>query len=252
MMQMLVGLHVVRNKSASKDQLRKLEEDPIQFHREVTEEIYAAAAYLRPPNAKEPETRLRTRETFTRIVTSIYKRMFLIQQEPRSPENYKALGEMLHLLDHVATRLFFSLDRGATSGDLAPSDGTGNREHYFDIKPLLELLATSPLSTKEHLLLPQTAHYLMQTFNEVLSFDPVAVITYAAAVCRASTQFSYQYDPMAIDEMTKLVERVLADHKDVLRNPVAASAIGEMLDTFVTASWPAAMTLTFRLDEAIR
>ncbi len=249
---MLVGLYVVRNRSASKDQLRKFEEDPIQFHREATEEIYAAAAYLRPPNAKEPETRSRTRETFTRIVASVYDRIFLVQQGPQSPENYKTLGEMLRLLDHVATRLFFSLDRGPTSGDLSSSDGTGNREHYFDTKPLLELLANSPLATKEHHLLPQTAHYLMQTFNEVLPFDPVAVITYAAAVCRSSTQFSYPYDPMAIDEMTKLVERVLADHKDVLRNRVAASAIGEMLDTFVTASWPAAMTLTFRLDEAIR
>jgi hypothetical protein len=52
--------------------------------------------------------------------------------------------------------------------------------------------------------------------------------------------------------MTKLVERVLADHKDVLRTPEAANAIGEMLDTFVTAGWPTAMTLTFRLDEAVR
>ena len=64
MMQMLVGLHVVRNKSASKDQLRKFEEDPIQFHREVTEEIYAAAAYLRPPNAMEPETAPSTSKVF--------------------------------------------------------------------------------------------------------------------------------------------------------------------------------------------
>jgi hypothetical protein len=47
MMQMLLGLQVVRNRSASKDQLRKFEDDPIQFHREVTEEIYAVAAYLR-------------------------------------------------------------------------------------------------------------------------------------------------------------------------------------------------------------
>ena len=52
--------------------------------------------------------------------------------------------------------------------------------------------------------------------------------------------------------MTKLVERALADHKDILRASEAANAIGEMLDTFVTAGLPAAMTLTFRLDEAIR
>jgi hypothetical protein len=48
---------------------------------------------------------------------------------------------------------------------------------------------------------------------------------------------------MAIDEMT---------NKDVLRNPAAANAIGEMLDTLVTAGWPAAMTLTFRLGQAVR
>jgi hypothetical protein len=57
---------------------------------------------------------------------------------------------------------------------------------------------------------------------------------------------------MAVDEMTKLVERILADHKDVLRSPEAANAIGEMLDTFVAAGWTTAMMLTFRLDEAIR
>jgi hypothetical protein len=46
--------------------------------------------------------------------------------------------------------------------------------------------------------------------------------------------------------------RVLADHKDVFRTREAANAIGEMLDTFVTAGWATAMMLTFRLDEAIR
>jgi hypothetical protein len=253
LMQMLVGLYVVRNRTASKEQLLKLEEDPIRFHREVTEEIYAAAAYLRPPNGKEPETRLRAREVFIRIVSNIYKRLYLVRQEPRSEEKSKALGNLLHLLDHVATRLFFSLDAAPSdSHDSAPPDRTEARQHYFDIKPLLELLTLRPLSPQEHLLLPQTAHYLMQTLNAVLPFDPVSVVTYAAAVCRASTKFSYQYDPMAIDEMTKLVERVLADHKDILRASDAANAIGEMLDTFVTAGWPAAMTLTFRLDEAIR
>jgi hypothetical protein len=52
--------------------------------------------------------------------------------------------------------------------------------------------------------------------------------------------------------MQKLVERVLADHKDVLRTSDAANAIGKMLDTFVTAGWATAMMLTFRLEEAIR
>jgi hypothetical protein len=65
----------------------------------------AAAAYLRPPDGKEPETRLRAREVFIRIVSNIYKRLYLVRQEPRFEEKSKALGNLLHLLDHVATRL---------------------------------------------------------------------------------------------------------------------------------------------------
>lgn len=253
LMQMLVGFQVGRNRIASKEQLLKLEDDPVTYQRELTEEIYAAASYLRSPNAKEPETRLRAREIFTRVVSSVYKWIDFVRQEPPSEDRSKALGDLLHLLDHVATRLFFSLDAATTESHDSPTpDRTEARQHYFDIKALLELLTLRPSSTIEHVLPPHTAHYLMQTLNAVLPFDPVAVITYAAAVCRASTTFNYQYDPMAIDEMTKLVERVLADHKDVLRIPEAANAIGEMLDTFVTAGWPTAMMLTFRLDQAIR
>jgi hypothetical protein len=253
LMQMLVGLYVVRDRIGSRDRLIKIEDDPVRFHREVTEEIYAASACLRPPNGKEPEIRLRARETLIRVVSSVYKRLDLVQQEPNSEEKFAALGKLLHLLDHVATRLFFSLDpTPSDSLDSTSPDRTEARQHYFDIKPILELLTLRPSSKQEHLLRADTAHYLMQTLNAVLPFDPATVITYAAAVCRASRKFSYHYDPMAIDEMQKLVERVLADHKDVLRTPEAANAIGEMLDTFVTAGWATAMRLTFRLDEAIR
>ena len=92
----------------------------------------------------------------------------------------------------------------------------------------------------------------MQTLNGVLTYDPAAVVTYAAAVCRASSVLSYQFDPLAITEMVKLVERILADHREVLRDTTSANALGDMLDIFVKAGWPEAMHLTFKLDQAIR
>jgi hypothetical protein len=55
-----------------------------------------------------------------------------------------------------------------------------------------------------------------------------------------------------VSDSTHAYEQFPTDHKDVLRSPEAANAIGEMLDTFVTAGWTTAMMLTFRLDEAIR
>ena len=57
---------------------------------------------------------------------------------------------------------------------------------------------------------------------------------------------------MGITETVKLAERVLADHKDVLRNRESANALGGILDPFVRAGWPEAVRLVFRLDEAIR
>ena len=97
-----------------------------------------------------------------------------------------------------------------------------------------------------------TAHQLMQTLNVCLSFDPAPVIQFAAAACRAASVMSYHFESDSIEEIVKLVEHVLADHRDVLRESLIAKDIGEMLDLFVSAGWPQAMNLTFRLDEAIR
>jgi predicted signal transduction protein with EAL and GGDEF domain len=88
--------------------------------------------------------------------------------------------------------------------------------------------------------------------NVCLSFDPAPIIQFAAAACRAASVMSYHFESDSIEEIVKLVEHVLADHRDVLREPAIAKDIGEMLDLFVSAGWPQAMNLTFRLDEAIR
>jgi hypothetical protein len=65
-------------------------------------------------------------------------------------------------------------------------------------------------------------------------------------------RFMRHFESDSIQEIVKLVEHVLADHRDVLREPLIAKDLGEMLDLFVRAGWPQAMSLTFRLDEAIR
>lgn len=96
------------------------------------------------------------------------------------------------------------------------------------------------------------AHHLMETLNAVLDFDPAAVVEYAAAVCQAASGAGYHFDQMAISETVKLAQRVLADHKDILRARETATALGEVLDTFVKAGWPEAVRLAFTVDEAVR
>jgi hypothetical protein len=87
--------------------------------------------------------------------------------------------------------------------------------------------------------------------NVVLACDPATVVEYAAAVVKAGSKMGYHFDRDAIGEMVKLVEHVLADHREILKERAVADALGDMLDKFVSV-WPQAMGLTFRLDQAIR
>jgi len=57
---------------------------------------------------------------------------------------------------------------------------------------------------------------------------------------------------MAVDVIVRIVERYLADHRDVFADPKRLSDLMDCLDAFVRAGWPAAQALTFRLAEIWR
>ena len=145
-------------------------------------------------------------------------------------EKTKEFRDLLGLQDEVATRVRFALEENR-GGDEVQVRITENdrRARYFELKPVLELLTTRRNVPGPHYLAPHTAHYLMETMNFVLQFDPGSVVEYAAAICTAASAMSYQFDSMAISEAVKLVETVLADHKDVLRDNGAAKRLGHNL-----------------------
>ncbi len=252
LLQVLVGLYVARDDEGAKRQLLQFETDPLKNHRELIEEVLAAAYYLSPSNAQKSETLIRSRDLLMRVVASTYEALGRLFQDQSQNDKGEALGKLLRILDEVATRVFFSLDLGPQSGGTPALEDTSRRTLYFDLKPLIEQLTSRRPPASQHLLAPNTAHYLMQTLNGVLTFDPATVIGCAAAVCRAAKILKYQFDPLAIEEMVKLVEHVLADHREVLRETATANALGEMLDIFVSAGWSQAMSLTFKLDQAVR
>jgi hypothetical protein len=188
-----------------------------------------------------------------RVIISTYKALKAITEKPEAATPGNAASDLLGLLDEIALRVYLALDVNAQLRSASPGlSDSGRKDLYFELKPILGLLTLRAEIPGRHYLAPRTAHNLMETFNGVLSFDPAAVITYASAVCRASSALSYQFDPMAIGEMVNLVERVLADFKEVLRDTSIANALGDMLDIFVRAGWPQAMQLTFKLDNVIR
>jgi len=101
-------------------------------------------------------------------------------------------------------------------------------------------------------LLAPTAHYFMQYLNGVLKYDPQKVLGIAFSVCSASKGYNYNLDSMAIMEVTKLVEKVLADYRDQFQDEENIKNLVGLLDIFADTGWPQALNLVWRLDDIYR
>jgi hypothetical protein len=246
----VAGLYIAQGQPKANEVLLRFEGDPITFHREVTEEVLVATVYIAPPGGGDPDIRNRARAIWKRILLTVYQHLNRIIESTPSDARTKGFRDLLSIQDEVATRVYFALESKQT--DAVENTSYERQGLYFELKPILELLTTRTEVPGPHHLAPHTAHYLMQTMNSVLRFDPPAVVGYSAAICKAASSMSYQFDSLAVAEMVKLVGKVLADYKDILRDRDVANALGTILDIFVRAGWPQALQLTFSLDRAVR
>jgi hypothetical protein len=247
LVQILTGLYVVQGNESSNKQLEAFESSPVRFKKEIGDEVYIASHYLVPQNG-DSDVRRRAGELLARVLNASYLTLDQLSAEPETPDKGEKTLILLQHVDSVATRVFSTLHVDEKIGGL--SDNV-RAALYRELKPLLALLARGPHESA-HRLLPHAAHYLLETLNSVLKFDPADVIKLAAEICSAGSQFNYEFDQMAVGEIVKLVDRMLADYKSVLQEREVADSVGSILDIFVKAGWPEAMQLTFRLDQAVR
>ena len=250
-LQVFVGLYVARDNALSNEQLKQFEANPVRFEREIAEEVYAASAYIAREGKDNEGMRKRSRELLTRIVKGAFKAIEeFAQRDDPNEGRQEVFTKLMKILDNVATRIFHVLGIDPYSG--TESESTSHAWLYWEIKPVLQLLATHESDSRHHFLAPHTANYLMQTFNGIMQFDAPAAIEFAASVCEAAEKTGYQFEMEAVTEMTKLVGRILADHRQLLKDPKIAAAVGKLLDLFASAGWPEVWSLTMRLDDAIR
>lgn len=165
--------------------------------------------------------------------------------------------ELIGIIDSIIQRIYFNLainDRIIKKGDLIPTDA--NRLNYFiTMMPTIE----SIVSASENLghLIGHTAHYLMETLNGMvaLGLDRQTVgwiLNIAARTVQISKESGYGFDYHSIDEVVKLTEAILADHKELLREKEGIEELVKMLKVYVELGWPQASSLLWRLDEAFR
>ncbi|WP_339870398.1 HEAT repeat domain-containing protein [uncultured Algoriphagus sp.] len=165
--------------------------------------------------------------------------------------------KLIDIIDSIVQSIYFNLainERIIKKDDLKPSDS--NRRAYFQsMMPILESIVST--SEKVGFIIGHTAHYLMETLNGILIFESDQekvswILDIASRTVQISKDSGYNFDYHSIEEVVKLTEAILADHKELLRQQKGLSDIVSMLNVYVDSGWPQASSLLWRLDEAFR
>jgi hypothetical protein len=160
------------------------------------------------------------------------------------------LRTALELADTVVDQLYFASGafgerRTATSGpqeQAGSSSPTGTA--FFDLAmPLLDQLAQI-----HH---PRITHRLVETLAHLAEYDPKRVLlTVHRAVPPGE---DYTYEPLAVGLIVRLVKRYLAENRElVTTDEDVLTALRELIEVFVRAGWPEAITLAYQLPNAFR
>ena len=165
----------------------------------------------------------------------------------------QTLQSLLHVIETVGFRLYLNLD---ISPDLRREDtkllSDDTRSMLFDeVLPLYSSLCEHSRPKRRRPIAATTTHHIVQTFSLVVAYHPEVVLDLTASLLTGIT-LGYEFDSMAIGEVVKLTEIVLADHKDILSKAKNAANLGTILDVFLSAGWPEATRLVMRLENAVR
>jgi hypothetical protein len=104
---------------------------------------------------------------------------------------------------------------------------------------------------------PHTAHHLVETLHHLLSCSPREVFLTATRAISSSSSAGYQHESLAVGDVVKLIQRALADHREIFQSvdgqeSDCLAALLKVLDLFVEAGWAEARQLTHRLEEIYR
>jgi hypothetical protein len=241
--------------------VNQIAENPQQF----VDESHQLLAPLReamsigaidPPEPNKEEVRKRAITLMLHILESIRTKIGELDQNFRRlspgpiPDSMKEEASTLYrLADSACHQVYFA--SGAfdqrSSGRRSPAqDEVGAAQKirfYAETKPVLHILGD--------LGIPAIIHRLLETLAFLLEANPKDVFLVIGEVVRSGSKRGYQHERMAADLMVQLIERYLAEYRQILREDrECRDVLREILDTFV--QWPNARRLTCRLDEIFR
>jgi len=166
----------------------------------------------------------------------------------------KKLRLLYGVIDDSVLRIYFAadIDPNLRQRKEHPLSDEQRVKFFHDALPVLEKILSFGKQPEVGILLAPTAHHFMELLNGVLRYEPRLSLRMAAEVVSCSKRFNYNLDSMAMRETVKLVESILADHRESVQEEASIKNLLELLDAFVEAGWPEALNLVWRLDEIYR
>lgn len=173
-----------------------------------------------------------------------------LDQWPR--EDFEDLRQLHQLAHNVATELYI--------GSGAFGERRSSRQNGEEERPPTEQEKAQLLSEGKELFdalcdieFVESAYDVLQTLEFLIGVDHAGIILRVAALVRRAERDGIQYESMAADLVVRIVERYLAEYGTLFRETAGArEALLDILDVFVSAGWPGATRLTYRLGEVFR
>ncbi|RIK82265.1 hypothetical protein DCC62_00540 [candidate division KSB1 bacterium] len=178
----------------------------------------------------------------------------IVSQNQWDEKAQSKLRDVYGIIDKIVLHLYFSADFRKDDGRRGriPATDEQRRTFYFKIKPLLVQILEVALDEENGFMFARTAHHFMELLNGVLKYDPKGVLHMATNVAQSSRRFGYNLDSLAIKDVVKLVEAILADYRAEVRDGDSLQDLLNLLDIFAETGWPDALRLVWRLDEVFR
>lgn len=246
--QLFAALYLYRNHARSGTLIFSLIEHPEQAVEEVwqvlavTRETLTYGA-IESPNEEHEQVRQRGWDLLGRTVTSIQEalqRLDALAEEERRGQRQT----LYRLANTLGSDLYHA--SGAADANLhrEPERPLAEKRRFLaEAVPLLDQLSTFGI--------PSLGHSLAQMLAYLVPANPARVLPLFSQVVLRVAERGYSYEPSAVDLLVRVVERYLAEYREVLQQDVHALRLTiAMLDSFVDAGWPAAWQLVYRLDTA--
>jgi hypothetical protein len=255
--EVLAGLAVWRDARGAHAALRPLLRDPVAHEPSVRSMLFHLRDALihgpvAPADASHAAIRARAQATVRAALDAAALELRELEREHGSdvrswPEDAVQRGHAAAAVaDAVADVLFFAsgVFQERHGSDEPHANPAQRARLYREAHDLLETLAR-----RGH---PQIVHHLVELLEGCIDEDPPGVFRLIAAAIEAGRDHGYQYEPLAMNAVVRIVERYLARHREVFEDDELAAALMDVLDVFVAVGWPQARRLVYGLYQLYR